>query len=196
MLEVAVDSPESPSVGPNWLNRGLDWLKDHHRAVLLLGGALQVIVLVSMIVICVMPSVTGETVLLRTVPVDPRDLFRGEYVILGYEFSRIPSEGISEGISGPLRRGGDWQGRTVYVSLVPEDDGRHWRADRFSFEQPSGLSIRGTITGRRIEFGIESYFVQEGDGLKYERAVRDQALFARVAVAPDGKAALTGLVIE
>lgn len=194
MLEVAVDSPESSSVGPNWLNRGLDWLKDHHRAVLLLGGALQVIVLVSMIVICVMPSVTGETVLLRTVPVDPRDLFRGEYVILSYEISRIPSEGIS----GQLGQVGVFeQGRTVYVSLVPEDDGRHWRADRFSFEQPSGLSIRGTITrGRRIAFGIESYFVQEGEGLKYERAVRDRALSARVAVAPDGKAALTGLVIE
>ncbi len=193
MLEVAVDSPESSSVGPNWLNRGLDWLKDHHRAVLLLGGALQVIVLVSMIVICVMPSVTGETVLLRTVPVDPRDLFRGDYVILNYEISRIPSEGIS----GQLGQVGVFeQGRTVYVSLVPEDDGRHWRADRFSFEQPSGLSIRGTITrGRRIEFGIESYFVQEGEGLKYERAVR-QGLSARVAVAPDGKAALTGLVIE
>ncbi len=193
MLEVAVDSPESSSVGPNWLNRGLDWLKDHHRAVLLLGGALQVIVLVSMIVICVMPSVTGETVLLRVVPVDPRDLFRGDYVILNYEISRIPSEGIS----GQLGQVGVFeQGRTVYVSLVPEDDGRHWRADRFSFEQPSGLSIRGTITrGRRIEFGIESYFVQEGEGLKYERAVR-QGLSARVAVAPDGKAALTGLVIE
>ncbi len=193
MLEVAVDSPESSSVGPNWLNRGLDWLKDHHRAVLLLGGALQVIVLVSMIVICVMPSVTGETVLLRVVPVDPRDLFRGDYVILSYEISRIPSEGIS----GQLGQVGVFeQGRTVYVSLVPEDDGRHWRADRFSFEQPSGLSIRGTITrGRRIEFGIESYFVQEGEGLKYERAVR-QGLSARVAVAPDGKAALTGLVIE
>ena len=194
MLEVAVDSPESSSVGPNWLNRGLDWLKDHHRAVLLLGGALQVIVLVSMIVICVMPSVTGETVLLRTVPVDPRDLFRGDYVILSYEISRIPSEGIS----GQLGQVGVFeQGRTVYVSLVPEDDGRHWRADRFSFEQPSGLSIRGTITrGRRIEFGIESYFVQEGEGLKYERAALDRTLSARVAVAPNGKAALTGLVIE
>ncbi len=194
MLEVAVDSPESSSVGPNWLNRGLDWLKDHHRAVLLLGGALQVIVLVSMIVICLMPRVTGETVVLRVVPVDPRDLFRGDYVILNYEISRIPSEGIS----GQLGQVGVFeQGRTVYVSLVPEDDGRHWRADRFSFEQPSGLSIRGTITrGRRIEFGIESYFVQEGEGLKYERAVRDRALSARVAVAPDGKAALTGLVIE
>ena len=32
---------------------------------------------------------TGHTVYMRTAPVDPRDLFRGDYVRLGYEASVI-----------------------------------------------------------------------------------------------------------
>ena len=34
---------------------------------------------------------TAPTVWLRTAPVDPRDLFRGDYVTLGYEISTIPA---------------------------------------------------------------------------------------------------------
>ncbi|MFA6177031.1 MAG: GDYXXLXY domain-containing protein, partial [Phycisphaerae bacterium] len=32
---------------------------------------------------------TGKTIYLRTVPIDPRDLFRGDYVRLQYEISNI-----------------------------------------------------------------------------------------------------------
>jgi uncharacterized membrane-anchored protein len=31
----------------------------------------------------------GKVILLRTAPIDPRDLFRGDYVRLNYEISRI-----------------------------------------------------------------------------------------------------------
>ena len=32
---------------------------------------------------------TGDEILLKTLPVDPRDLFRGDYVILRYEIGTI-----------------------------------------------------------------------------------------------------------
>jgi hypothetical protein len=35
------------------------------------------------------PIWTGETVYLRTRPVDPRDLFRGDYVVLAYDIDRV-----------------------------------------------------------------------------------------------------------
>jgi uncharacterized membrane-anchored protein len=58
-------------------------------------------------------------------------------------------------------------------------------------------SIRGTLLDRfRIEFGIESYFVQEGKGKEYEDAIRSRRLSAEVALTPDGHAALRGLRIE
>ena len=50
-----------------------------------------------MIAIHACPLVLGERILLKIQPVDPRDLFRGDFVILSYDISRIPEEGI-EGI--------------------------------------------------------------------------------------------------
>ena len=35
---------------------------------------------------------SGRDVLLKTVPVDPRDLLRGDYVILSYDISRLQPE--------------------------------------------------------------------------------------------------------
>ena len=37
-------------------------------------------------------SRTGTVVYLRTAPVDPRDVFRGDYVQLSYDINRIPQD--------------------------------------------------------------------------------------------------------
>src|ERR671921_157628 len=89
---------------------GLGWLKARERKVLL--------ILVAMIGLRALPLVTGQTVLVRVVPIDPRDLFRGDYVTLSYDFSRVPPEGV-EGISADERGNkSKLEGRTVYVPLV------------------------------------------------------------------------------
>jgi uncharacterized membrane-anchored protein len=146
-----------------------------------------------MIVWKVRPVLTGQTVLLRVVPLDPRDLMRGDYVILSYEFSRVPPQGII-GVS----RSDDPQGRTVYVWLVPEPDGRHVRAGGFSTEAPaSGLFLQGTISNwNTITYGIESFFVQEGTGKDYEQAARDGRLSAEVAIDRHGQAVVRRLVLD
>jgi uncharacterized membrane-anchored protein len=83
------------------------------------------------------PLWTGQTVYLRVVPVDPRDLFRGEYVRLGYAVDRlcvdpractigevpvVPAAGDwTVGLYAPdprhdLRRR-QWRDRTLYLAL-------------------------------------------------------------------------------
>ncbi len=79
---------------------------------------LQLVVLVAMILGRTVPYVGAQTVLLHVEPVDPRDLLRGDYVTLGYAFNRIPTGTYQEG-------------QAVYVTLVPEGDGRHYRAGQF-----------------------------------------------------------------
>ncbi|MFO0808530.1 MAG: GDYXXLXY domain-containing protein [Gemmataceae bacterium] len=173
------------------------WLQGCERAVLIAAVGFQVLVLVAMIGLRATPLLTGDTLLVRVVPVDPRDLFRGDYVILSYDFSRLPP--TIDGLPGTFSRNErDWMGRTVYVTLVPEPDGKHWRAETVSTRQPAGgRFLRGRIVGPgRLEFGIESYFVQEGQGRRYEQAVRDRSLTAEIAVTADGQAALRGLRIE
>lgn len=91
-----------------------------------------------------------------------------------------------------------WVGRTVYVSLVPEPDGSHWRGATVGVTRPPmGTSIRGRVAGfGRLEFGIEAFYVQEGRGSAYEEAPRARRLVANVAVTLTGQAALRALRIE
>jgi uncharacterized membrane-anchored protein len=194
-----VPDPVIQGVNPPSRTDGfLAWIKGHERLVLLAAAAFQVIFLVAMIGLRVTPLLAGDIIFVRVVPVDPRDLFRGDYVVLGYDFSRIPPAGI-EGLEESYgQHKQQWLELPVYVTLVPEPDGKHWRAEKFSISQPtSGKYLRGRITGPgRLEFGIEAYYLQEGQGSKYEEAMRDHRLAAEIAVTADGHAALRGLRIE
>ena len=197
--EPGPEKSRAAGIWPAWTDRVLGWFKDHERSVLVGTVLFQVLVLFGMMAPRGSTLLTGETILLRVVPVDPRDLLRGDYVILGYEISRVPPQGI-EGLFGA--GGGHFnegRGQTVYVTLVPEPDGRHYRGGTVSVNPPpAGVKfIQGTLLDRfRIEFGIESYFVQEGKGKEYEDAIRSRRLSAEVALTPDGRAALRGLRIE
>ena len=178
-----------------WGDCVLEWLKAHERTVLLGTVGFQLLLLSSMIFMRASTLAQGDTVLLRVVPVDPRSMFRGEYVILNYEFSRTPFSDI-EGL--PDRDEINSQGRIVYVWLEPEEDGEHWYAESVSTRPPAaGVFLRGRIVGwNQLEFGIESFFVQEGEGRRYEEAILDRRLSAEIAVTRDGEAALRGLRIE
>ena len=199
MPETELREPEAAWPTMAWGHRVLTWLKAHERTVLLGAVGFQLLVLTSMILLRATTLIHGDTVVLRVVPVDPRSMFRGEYVILSYEFSRTPLSAI-EGLPAyqPGRNEQDWQGRTVSVWLEPEMDGQHWHAEKVSTQPPAaGTYLRGTIVGRnRLKFGIESYFVQEGQGRRYEEAMRNRRLSAEIAVTADGDAALRGLRIE
>lgn len=63
----------------------------YNKRLLLLGLTLticlQLMVLTTEFVSSVWPLWFGKPILLKTVPVDPRSLFRGNYVLLNYEIS-------------------------------------------------------------------------------------------------------------
>ena len=176
----------------------LGWLKARERKVLKVTVAAQLLILVGMIALRAIPLVTGQTVLVRVQPVDPRDLFRGDYVILSYDFSRVPPQDI-EGVSeSESRKRSKWEGRTVYVPLVPDTNRTHWRADKATVVKPaSGLFLKGQMERYgSLKFGIEAYYVEEGTGLRYEQAIRDRQLSAELAVTSSGQAALRNLQID
>jgi uncharacterized membrane-anchored protein len=164
------------------------------RTLVLAGVGLQAAVLLGLIGLRVSLLWAGDTVLLRAVPLDPRELLRGDYVILSYECSVVPHGG-PQGSVPDSRTISD--GQIVYVPLVRDPDGRHWHGEGCTVQRPAdGLFLRGRLSGGRIVFGIESCFVQEGMGKSYESAERAGKLWAEVAVARNGEAALRRLVIE
>src|SRR6185295_11947567 len=80
----------------SWLGRIMAWIVSHEKAGLALGAVLQLGVLGSMVAMRLSILATGEIHYVRVQPVDPRDLMRGDYVILSYEFSRIPHDGHAD----------------------------------------------------------------------------------------------------
>jgi len=138
----------------------------------------------------------GREILLPTLPVDPRDLFRGDYVVLRYEISRHKV---------PLYRQSNFEnGQTVYVSL--KLDGQNWMIDKVALEKPArGLFLQGKIDEVQkekyqvtygIQYGIESYFVPEGEGKKLESLREKKKLSAVINVTPDGQAKIKQLVTK
>lgn len=203
---MSIDSSGSV-IAPNHLDQLVDFLKARQRLVLFAGIAFQAIVLVSMIVMHGIPYIIGDRIVLKVVPVDPRDMFRGDFVVLNYEISRLPPEGIP-GIQ-PYRfwwarhvnQSAETQDKTVYVTVEPDADGRHWRGVKYSTERPTaGKFLRGTYSpgrfGSPLQFGIEAYFVEEGHGKDLEQLRNSQHLSAEIAVAPWGQAKLVRLIEE
>ena len=191
--------------GPSWLNRIAAWIDRHCLGLLTAGAVLQVGVLAAMIVLHAVPFVFGDRILLHVRPVDPRDMFRGDFVILSYDFSSVPPSGIVgaprtfETASEVWDRDPRMADRTVYVALVPEPDGKHYRSSHVSIERPAqGRYIRGKYSGdwsarNRLQFGIEAFYVQEGKGLAFEQARNQGQLSAEIALTPWGQAKLCGL---
>jgi uncharacterized membrane-anchored protein len=191
------ESGVSPSTFPAWIDRPAAWIKGHELPLIIGAIILQLFVLVGMIAMRLAPILTGDVILLRVVPVDPRDIFRGDYVTLAYECSRIPAQGIAGLRNYQSYDFSEVQGQTVYVTLAPESDGIHWRPEQYSTQRPKqGIYLRGQIRGRQIQYGIESFYVQEGEGHYYENAVRNRNLSAKISVTAGGKAVLRDLLTE
>jgi uncharacterized membrane-anchored protein len=154
--------------------------------------ALQLLLLGGLIAGKQITLATGEPVLLKTDPVDPRDLFRGDYVALSYEISRLE----------PWKRsGGSFKkGDLVYVTLRRQ--GRFWVAETADKAPPEDgrLFIRGRAVqiasdGMRVEYGIESYFVPEGQGRELEREA-GRGLTVEAAVDRHGRAVIRHVLRE
>jgi uncharacterized membrane-anchored protein len=128
---------------------------------------------------------TGDEYRLQVQPVDPVDFFRGEYVALQYPISRVR-------LDDTRWTGGD----VVYVPLRRVDG--HWTGEEGFREKPlAGPFIQGRFRpGGGVEYGIETFFVEEGQTRKYEQAMFQQRLYADVVLDDDGRARLKDLVIR
>ena len=148
----------------------------------------------------------GREITMSVVPVDPRDLMRGDYVILNYSLSPLRTEEIPganlEGLSS---------GSVVYVTLAP-GEGNRWKAVGASasppeFTIPENVLVKARVqtiwhdestkrTEAHVRYGIESYFVPEGTGKAIENKIRSGKVEALVAIGRDGTAALKGIVVD
>ena len=160
---------------------------------LVLTTFLQVSVLAGEYLNAVYPIWFGQEVKLKTIPVDPRSLFRGNYAMLNYEISNVPMSELQA-------QGGIRSGERVYVTLKPGEAGLY-EADEVSLTEPgSGLFIRGRLRPHRwdaeqanVLYGIEAFFAPKEQALALEDELRDGGV-AVVMIAANGKATLQDVV--
>jgi len=146
----------------------------------------------------------GREVTLQTQPVDPRDFLRGDYVVLRYDISQLPS-GALAGKTTETRN------PIVFVKLAPNANGLYEAvsvsAEPVTVTAPDvlirgrvsyscGSSVRTFCDKLTIKYGLESYFVPEGEGRKLEQARNQQKLRVVTAVLPSGRAAIKRLLLD
>ncbi len=240
------------------------------RGRFIIGIFLQVVLLLGILGYRHYWVSTGEKIFLRTTPVDPRDLFRGDYVRLAYEISILDLEKLgtqddfksNEYIYLALEHDTDgtmkWssihksrpsvptfiRGRVKYrasehriweITFRDETggvhtlssgvltgvhqgsqstlcvDGRGHVTQHFKDEEVSrkkecwsGRKMAGTverIAERKtrplhVDYGIESFFVQEGKGREIEAARNVRQLKVEVSLNRDGQAVIRSLRID
>jgi len=144
---------------------------------------------------------TGKTIYLRTVPVDPRDFFRGDYVRLSYEISNIEKKYFRDGLQTEAKK--EIKGTQVYVVL--KVDGNDLASMVYVTDKKPAkgqLYIRGRYYYERyswppanVKYGIEAYFVEQGKGKELENMASRNNLTAfdmKVALGSNGIAVLNG----
>ncbi|MEJ8574534.1 GDYXXLXY domain-containing protein [Microbaculum marinum] len=155
---------------------------------------------------------SGTEVTLAVVPVDPRDLFRGDFVQLDYDITTLR----------PGMIGGDTEfseNDHVWVALDTSLSGPAQPIGIFRHRPPT-LPERAVIQGRvrsvyegsspvddpdacpspcrtlRVDYGIEQYFVPEGEGRNIENLRDDSRVNVVVAIGGKGEAAIKKLLID
>jgi len=123
----------------------------------------------------------GQTILLELAPVDPRSLMQGDYMRLNYDISNnIDTDSISKRgfCVVKLRENGVAEKVRIQENKTPIN------GNEFLIEYTSR-------EWRGINIGAESYFFQEGEAEKYEKAK-----YGGIKVDNNGNSLLVGLYDE
>lgn len=112
----------------------------------------------------------APVILLKGRPVDPQDLLRGDYMILGYDINSPERETIA-GVPETVRNagGGDaWvllERRGNYHEVIQVSHNRlNPNPNQVLVRGSFGYDFQGANSRPRIDYGIERYFVPEGKG--------------------------------
>ena len=155
----------------------------------------------------------GREVELKVEPVDPRSLFRGDYVILTYAISSLNTsalEGDDDFSRGDrifvelILVGGTWQPVAIFREK-PSTNSTVIIAGHVDSAYPASTPVPTTEnddaqplsgTDLNISYGVESYFVPEGEGRDLEKARNAERMSVILAVRKDGTAAIKKLLID
>jgi uncharacterized membrane-anchored protein len=113
---------------------------------------------------------SGKVILLETAPVDPRDLMRGDYLILNYKISDVATNLFSPPVKAEIP-----PGTIVFVAVAPGTN-QFFRVTRAGTNEfapaPDEIMLRAQAAypwwnrpgSVHLYYGIERFYVAEGTG--------------------------------
>lgn len=160
------------------------------RLALLAVVAAQIALPLALAAVAAADLAFGREIRLRAEPVDPLDIFRGNYVVLRYDISTLPVQYDTD------------RGDRLCVALFEEDG--DWRG---AYAQPGGPGSGPWICGRArsdarageqvsIEYGIETYFASAERAKEIERSIAEGTTYAVIDLDDDGSARVKRLEFE
>jgi uncharacterized membrane-anchored protein len=173
---------------------------------------IQVLIILVIIVYKLAIMAGGTDVMLHIMPIDPRDMLRGDYATFRFDISQVPAY---KAYDLDIKTGD-----TVYVAL--QQSGKYWIASRITKTIPrdNSIFIKGRITSAPIHnqphginyvnidmvptvnvynqvydisYGIEQYFIPEGKGTGLTRTSNAAAL---VTVDDKGNAVIKRMYVN
>jgi uncharacterized membrane-anchored protein len=137
--------------------------------LLILVLAAQTVWLLATVVTQEQALAHGRIILLETRRVDPRDLLRGDYLILNYNISDVPTNVFSPTVEQDLP-----YGTKVFVALAPGTN-QFYGVTRASLHELTPETNEVVLCGRsderrrdsisiHVAYGIENYYVAENTG--------------------------------
>lgn len=171
----------------------------------ILAAGLQTAVIATMVESRAAILRNGADIRLKTQPVDPRDLLRGDYVTLSYPISAISGTILSGAVPQQHMR------TRLMVRLRPGPDGL-WTATEASFATLA--AEEGSVVVRTLPFdyypgpdgtapetifvayGIERYYVPEGEGRVLEEARNSEELEVEARVSSAGTPQIARILLR
>ncbi|MEN8135123.1 MAG: GDYXXLXY domain-containing protein [Thermodesulfobacteriota bacterium] len=176
------------------------------RKFVILAIGLQVVLLAAMALEREYIVRYGTEVYLRTAPIDPRDIFRGDYVRLNYEISQVPMRKAQGSLAdNETEKPKDSK---LYSVVAPGEGGVSELQYITDSKPDDGLFLKGRLSHRwrpkvtshkalNVKYGIEAYFVEQGKGLEMEKKRGNRTgiqvpLEMKIALGGNGTAVIKG----
>ncbi|MGI8314471.1 GDYXXLXY domain-containing protein [Halobacillus mangrovi] len=155
---------------------------------------LQILFLSLMSISFYVMDAMGETIKLKTAPVDPRDPFYGDYVALSYEVEQIPEEQWA--VEKELERGD-----RVFLLLESNNEGVYELVEASKIwkeaeENQTVLRARYLWHDEmnktyQVDIGLNRYYVEENTGEYYEERIGESVV--EIVIAPWGHKKIASL---
>jgi len=168
-------------------------MREKNKLIVYIAAVIvPVIILIAMTLVPLLTMFFGEEILLETRPVDPRDLFRGDYVNLSFAIQDVDKSLFPEQLKN-RKTFYDYKNKDLYAILKKTDE--YYEIDHMSFTKPDDqyylqakvrlyrpLDEENRHESIYVEYQIDRYFIPENTGKALEEMSRKGELVAKVKV--------------